>query len=118
MMKEELMEKEEMASASQSAEVTSTTQASSNLTSTPMQNMTTQPPSIEDTSKPSAASTYPPTTTTIQALDKKPEPKAIGAGLRALGGLGLGLPTGNMNAAPSRPQIMPLGNMNFGDPSK
>ena len=41
-------------------------------------------------------------------LEHKPEPKPPGTGLRALAGLGLGLPSG-MNAAPSRPQIMPLG---------
>ncbi len=28
-----------------------------------------------------------------------------------MAGLGLGLPTGGMNAAPPRPQIMPLGNL-------
>ncbi len=43
-------------------------------------------------------------------LEPKPDPKPPGTGLRALGGLGLGLPTG-MNAAPSRPQIMPHGNL-------
>ena len=43
-------------------------------------------------------------------LEPKPDPKPPGTGLRALGGLGLGLPT-SMNAAPSRPQIMPLGKL-------
>ena len=80
--------------------------------------MTTEPPAIEDTSKPSAASTYPPTTSSNAPLETKPEPyKVPGTGLRAVGGLGLGLSTG-MNAAPSRPQIMPLGNLNFGDAAK
>jgi hypothetical protein len=80
--------------------------------------LTTEPPSIEDTSKPSAASTYPPTTSSNQTLEHKPEPKVpVSTGLRSLGGLGLGLP-GSNNAAPSRPQIMPLGNLGFGDAAK